>query len=199
MTRLWKVLLAALLGLAFVGAALPAAAQVTIPSVIKPHDPAKVAIAIAILDNLQTETIAAAAGRRNLLADPTIAAMPPADQTLIGQLFIEEMDKRHAGMIAALAADNVDRFSLDQLNDILTFSRIKYVQDLALAAADPSLATPDPAGMTAKDVKDFATLGNASYTADFLGNFNFNAEAGFVSDAVGAAVTRFVAVKAGKG
>ncbi|MEI9905055.1 MAG: hypothetical protein WDN06_14630 [Asticcacaulis sp.] len=200
MTRTFKIWLAALLGLALVTAApLPAAAQVTIPSLAKPHDAAKVAIAFEILDNLQTLTIATRAGQRALLADPLIVQLPPADKTLLSQLFAEEMARRHDEMITAMAGDNVDRFSIDQLNDILTFSRIPYVQAVCLRASDPTLAVPDPNSMTAQQRRDFANLGDAPYTADFLGNFNFSSESTVVAEAASSAVQRYVALKSGKG
>lgn len=187
------------MALAFMAAPLAAQAQVTIPQVIKPHDAAKVAVAVQILDNLKTGQIAAIAGRRNLLSDPLVQALPAADQTLLGDLFVEEMNARKDAMLAAMAGDNVDRFTLDQLNKILVFSRIKYVQDTMLNLADPSLATPDPNGMTRQEANDYLTIGNADYANDFLGNFNFASETAFVSEAVAAAAQRYGALHSAKG
>ena len=169
------------------------------PAVAAPaHDPVKIAVAVQILDNLQTLPIAIQASRHSLLSDPTVTAMSPADQVLLGQLLSDELTKRHDEMMTGLAADNVDRFSLDQLNNILIFSRIKYVQQLARAAADSSLPTPDPTTMSEQEWKDFNTIGNADYTADFLNNFNFAAESHVVGEAVTAAVLRLATIRSGK-
>ena len=186
------------LALAFAASApLPAtAADAAASAVAMPaHDPAKMAVVAQILDNLQTMKVSISAGQKSLLADPTVAKLAPADQTLLVNLFADEMMKRHDEMMNGLAADNSDRFTLEQLNDILTYSRIGYVQNLCLDAAGLAPSTPDPSTMTAQEAKDFATIGNASYTNDFLDNFNFTSESAVVSEAVATSIQRFVALR----
>lgn len=189
--RFSAVLLA--IALAAAGPALARPAAVDAVATAPAHDPAKVAIVVQILDNLQTVPIAITGGKRSLMNDPTIQKMAPADQVLFLTFFAEEMNKRHSAMIEAMAEDNSDRFTIDQLNDILTFSRIKYSQDLCLHAADPTGPMPDPSSMTAQEARDFARIGDAPYTSDFLGNFDFSSESAYVSEAVVAAIQRLVA------
>ncbi len=189
--RFSAILLAAIL--AFAGPSLALAASADMVAAAPAHDPAKVSIVVQILDNLQTVPIAIAGGKRSLASDPTVQKMAPADQALLLAFFAEEIEKRHTAMVEAMAEDNSDRFTIDQLNDILTFSRIKYSQDLCYHAADPSSPMPDPSTMTAQETQDFSRIGGAPYTNDFLGNFDFSSESAYVSEAVVAAIQRLVA------
>ena len=198
MTRLPLTLLACCAVLAWPMAA-PAAVATTAPVATPAHDPAKIAVAVEILENLRTVDIAKSAGTRSLMSDPHVAALSPADQLLLGQFFASELDKRHDEMLKALAADNVDRFTLDQLTQILVFSRISFVQQTAMAAADPTLPTPDPSKMSEQEWKDFNSIGNADYTADFLNNFDFSSETRIVGEAVTAAIQRLSASHTPKG
>ena len=199
--RLSAILFAAVLGATAPAFAMPAFAMpaAAAEAAATAHDPAKVAVVAQILDNLHTVDIAIKGGERSLRSDPTIMKMAPADQDLIIKLFDDEMQKRHSAMITAMAEDNSDRFTIDQLNDILTFSRIKYAQDVCFYAADPTGPMPDPNSMTAQERADFSRIGDAPYTADFLDNFNFSSETAYVSEAVVAAVQRFVAMRASHG
>ncbi len=177
------------------GAVSTTAATAAMPA----HDPAKIAVVAQILDNLQTMKIAISAGQKSLLADPTVARMSIPDQVLLSNLFADEMTKRHDEMMNGLAADNSDRFTPEQLNNILTYSRIGYVQALCLDAAGLAPSPPDPSTMTTQEAQDFMTIGNADYTADFLGNFSFTAETAVVSEAVTASIQRFVALRGARG
>ncbi len=186
--------LAALAALAM-PAAMPLAAHAATPAAAPAHDPAKVAVAKQILANFGIVDSLTLGGKSGLGQDDTIKALPKPDQDMVMSLFSDEMMKRKATIIDAVAPDNVDRFTLDQLNAILNLSKIKYVHDLVLSGADPSLPEPDPTTMTQAEAATFKAADSQPFVSDFMRNMDVNASVPFVHDAAENAMKRFKAAK----
>ncbi len=176
--------------------ALPIAAHAATPAAASAHDPAKVAVVEQIMTNLKIVDVMKAGAEQGTRAQE--ANLPEADMQQLISLLDDELDKRRSDLVHAIAADNCDRFTLDQLGNILTLSKIKYVQDMVMHGADPSTPLPDAASMTADEQKTVDTLGNEAYVGDFLQNANVDASTPIIAQATVTAFSRFQALKGNK-
>ncbi|MGZ3306035.1 MAG: hypothetical protein ACXU8U_09265, partial [Asticcacaulis sp.] len=136
--------------------------------------------------------------RKGVMQDPDRAALPQADNDRLSALIAEEVWKRAATMRRKVAEGSVDPYTLDQLNDILTLSKIKFFQDLMLAGGDPSLASPGNDVITPAERDVLAKADSKPYINDFLNHMDFAALRPDGTAAVNAALQRYVMEKSGK-
>ncbi|ESQ77153.1 hypothetical protein [Asticcacaulis sp. AC402] len=136
-----------------------------------------------IITNLKMFDLLMFGGRKGLIGTPEIAALPKTDQAGLIALFNAEMELRRAGVIDALVAANFERLSATQLDQLVQLSNIKYTQDLVLAGGDPSLATPNAAGMTAAERDLFYGLIGQIWVSKFFTTFDYSSAAPFFTSA----------------
>jgi hypothetical protein len=157
-------------------------------------DQAKIALGAQVLGNLHIYDIFMIGFKKGFLEDPQMASWPPADRDLLLSLLTEEMGKRKDDMLRAMAATSVDAYSTDQLNQLVALSKIKFVQDLFLYAADQSGTPPDANSMTADEQTLFNSLMSQQWVAQFF-KFDTSAIEPIAEQAYVAATTRFAAAK----
>ena len=155
--------------------------------------PAKIATGVQIVTNLHLYDLLLYGGRIGVMKNEALANLPQADKDRILVLFGEEMSTRRSDTIRLMAEANVAPYSVQQLNDLLDLSKIKYVQDLVLAGGDASLATPNENSMTAAERALFTRLMAESWVIDFFTKFDYSTAAPNVAAAAQAAMTRYEA------
>lgn len=154
---------------------------------------AKVARTRQIITQLKLYDLLMFGARKGLLSRPEFAEKPKSDHDRLVALLTEEMEARRAVAIDAMAAANADRFSVEQLDQLVQVSKIKYLQDMVLAGGDPSLATPNEAGMTEAERALFYEVMSQPWVGDFFTTFNYNAASPFITSAGEAAMARYYA------
>ena len=172
--------------------ALPVFAQAN-AAVQAPVDPAKVDIGVKIFREIHFLEILTMGAKQGLMENPEVAGLAAPERDKLFALLDEEMQKREATMARKLAAANVGPYTLAELNDILTVVKIKYVQEIIMQGADPTRPNPDPAMMTPAEQAVVAKIDQMPYVTKFLGDFAFGDISTDISEAVAAAVERYVA------
>ncbi len=161
----------------------PPAPQTADTRLLIASDPAKLRVTQGIVTNLKLYELMVRVGQKTLAETPETASYTPDRKAALAQAFNDAMAKRRAGMIQKLAAGTRGDFSLEQLNNLTTLSKIKYVQDLIAQGADPSLVA-DAGTMTVAEQNLIQTLGNEAYVSTFFTQgLNFDVIKGDITDA----------------
>jgi len=159
------------------------------------HDPEKIAVGTEIMANLQLVEIAVAGARIALAEDKDVQQLPAAKRQRLSALIEEEIRARRDIIDREMAAANVDRFTVDQLNVILSLSRIKFVQAVLLHGAG-LVPEPDPASVTPAEQALIEANGDQPYVLDFFKNLDMDPLGAQVGIAIHNAFVRYAATPA---
>jgi hypothetical protein len=158
------LVLAAGLALTAAPALMPAAAQA---QTVIASDPARLRAVEGIMTNLKLYEVMVHMGQKTLVESPDAANYTPAQKAQLAQYFADAMAKRRTVLIHKLAVGTRGDYSMDQLNNLLALSKVKYVQDLVAQGADPSQFA-DASSMTVADQNLVQAVGNQPYVGDFF-------------------------------
>lgn len=148
---------------------MPAQAAETAVAVVT--DPARLAIENEIITNMHMVDVFIFGAKRGLLEDKDVAAWPQSKKDRLIGLLDAAVVKHRATLTRDFAAANLDSLTMDQVNNLLTLSKIKYFQQVIQAVADPSIH-PDASSMTAEERAFVDKIANADYADNFLSNMD---------------------------
>lgn len=122
---------------------------------------------------------------------PSYSSFSQSERDRLYGLMLEEMVARRPAIIDAIATGQVNRFTEDEWDQLAQLSRIKYVQDLTLAGADPSRPRPSLASMSRTDNALYNRLAAQPFVLRFFREFDHTTDDAVVEEALRAAALRF--------
>lgn len=171
--------------------ALTPDSPVTIPQV----DPARLQISLQIVENLKLMDLITHGARMAISSEPALQSLTESQKSQMSTLMIEELEKSRPDLTRLMAASAVGTLTVDQLNDILVLSKIKFMQQSVLAGADPSV-TPDPTTMTPEEKANMDRLGSQPYVTQYFANIDYTSLMSLARQAGMRAGMRFRALQA---
>ena len=157
-----------LTGVAAAGAPAQAYDAAAATTAVPAPDPAKVAVVEQIYGNLRIIEVMGSGATQSILKDDDYKEYTPAQRTKLAQFFMDGLEAAKPSLLHKLALAHSSKYTMDQLNTLLSLSKITYVQQLLAKGADASLPDPDPSIMTPAEKSVFDLLDTEQYTEDFL-------------------------------
>lgn len=158
-------------------------------------DEAKIALGIEIVGNMRFYDLAIIGGKKGINQTPELASWSQADRDLLCAYFAEEMEKYRTVTIRTLAAGAVDPYSMDQLNQLVALSRVKFIQDMVMYSADPTRPMPNAASMTPAEKTLVDGLMEKQWVADFMRSVDPALTSPALQQSIRGAFQRFAAAK----
>ncbi len=173
-SRFLKALAFATLGLACVVAPQVAAAQT--PAISPAPDPAKVNLTIQIYSNLKIIEVLTSATVHAMANEPDANSLTPLQKEKLLQMFKEAMLAKRSVFLYKLAAAHCGPYTTEQLTNLVSLSKIKYIQDMLAEGAGELDKAPDPSTMTPAEIALLSSLNDQAYVTTFLqDSANFDA------------------------